>query len=61
LSQIPSNFYSEDLTKEGLEGFRDFKTGGQVLCTAKYAGNVGLLAKKETVIQDMIDSVTEIE
>jgi hypothetical protein len=51
LSPIPSNFNSEHLTKEGLEGFRDFKIGGQGLCTAKYAGDLGLLAKKETVIR----------
>jgi hypothetical protein len=61
LSPISSNFYSEHLTKEGLEGFRGFKFGGQVLCTMKYAGELGLPTKKETVLQDMIDSLTEIE
>jgi hypothetical protein len=61
LSPISSNFYSEHFTKEGLKGFRDFKFGGQVLCTMKYAGEFRLLAKKQTVLQDMTDSLTEIE
>jgi len=61
LSPISSNFYSEHLTKKSLKGFRDFKFGGQVLCTMKYAGELGLLAKKETVLQDTIDSLIEIE
>jgi hypothetical protein len=60
LSPIPSSFYSEHLTKEGLEEFGDFKIGGYLLCTAKYAGDFGLMGKKETMIQDMSDRLTEI-
>jgi hypothetical protein len=38
------NLYSEYLTKEALEGFGDFKIGGQVIRTVKYADDVVLLA-----------------
>jgi len=34
-SPILFKLYSEYLTKEALEGFGDFKTGGQVNCTVK--------------------------
>jgi hypothetical protein len=52
--------YSECLTKEVLEGFGDFKIGGQIIHTVKYADNLVLLAKEETVLQDMIDKLIEI-
>jgi predicted choloylglycine hydrolase len=45
--------------KEGVEGFRDIKIGRQALFTQKYAGDLELLAKTETVMQDMIDSLNE--
>jgi hypothetical protein len=47
--------YSEYLTKEALEGFGDFKIGGQVIHTVKYAEDLALLAKEETVLQGKID------
>jgi hypothetical protein len=47
--------YSEYLTKEALEEFGEFKIRGQVICTVKYADDLVLLAKEETVLQDMID------
>jgi hypothetical protein len=47
LSPILFNLYSEYLTKEALEGFRDFKIGGQVIRTVKYADDLELLAKEE--------------
>ena len=50
LSPIPINLHSEYLTKESLEGFGDFKVG-QVICTVKYADDLVLLAKEETVLQ----------
>ena len=52
-SPILFNLYSEHLTKEVLEGFRDFKIGGNVIRTVKYTGNVVLLAKEQTILQGM--------
>jgi len=45
LSPILFNLYSECLTEEALEGFGDFKIGGQILQTVKYADDLVLLAK----------------
>jgi predicted nucleic acid-binding Zn ribbon protein len=42
-----------------LEGFGDFKIGGQIIHTVKYADDLELLAKEEKVLQDMIDKLTE--
>jgi len=58
LSPILFNLYSECLTKEDLEGFGDFKIGGQIIHTVKYADELVLLAK-EKVLQDMIDKLNE--
>jgi hypothetical protein len=52
--------YSECLTKEALEGFGDFKIGGQIIHTVKYVDGPVLLAKEENVLQDMIDKLIEI-
>jgi predicted nucleotidyltransferase len=60
LSPILFNLYSEYLTKEVLEGLEDFKIGGQIIHTVKYADNLALLAKEEKVLQDMIDKLIEI-
>jgi hypothetical protein len=57
---IVFNLYSKCLTKEALEGFGDFKIGGQVIHTVKYADDVVLLAKEEKVLQDMFDKLIEI-
>jgi hypothetical protein len=43
--------YSEYRTKEGLEGFGDFNIGRQVIRTLKYADELVLLGKEETVLQ----------
>ena len=51
---------SECLTKEALEGLGDSKIGGQIIHTVKYADDLVLLAKEGTVLQDMIDKLTEI-
>jgi len=53
------NLYSECITKEALEGFGDFKIGGQIIRTVKYADELVLLAKEEKVLQDMIDKLME--
>jgi len=60
LSPILFNLYSKCLTKEALEGFGDFKIGGQIIHTVKYADDLVLLAKEEKVLQDTIDKLTEI-
>jgi hypothetical protein len=57
LSPILFNLYSECLTKKALEGFGDFKIGGQIIHTVKYADGLVLLAKEEKVLQDMIDKL----
>ena len=41
------NVYSEYLTKQALEGLEDFKIGGQIIHTVKYADDLVLLAKEE--------------
>jgi len=57
LSPILFNLYSECLTKEVLEGFGDFKIGGQIIHTVKYSDDLVLLAKEEKMLQDMIDTL----
>jgi predicted nucleotidyltransferase len=52
--------YNEYLTKEALETLGDYKIGGQIIHTVKYADDLVLLAKEERVLQDMIDKLTEI-
>ena len=51
--------YSECLTKEALDGLGDFNIGGQIIQTVKYADDLVLMAKEETVLQGMIDKLTE--
>ena len=55
MSPVLFNLYSECLTKEALEGFGDFKIGGQIIHTVKYADDPVLLAKEKNVLQKMID------
>jgi hypothetical protein len=52
--------YNECLTRDALEGFGDFKIGGQIIRTVKYADDLVLLAKEEKVLQGMIDKPIEI-
>jgi Reverse transcriptase (RNA-dependent DNA polymerase). len=61
LSPIPFNLYGECFTKETLERFGDFKVWGKagVLRSVKYADYFLLLAKEETVLQDIIDILIE--
>jgi hypothetical protein len=54
------NLYSECLNKEALEGFGDFKIGGQIIHTVKYADDLVLLSKEEKVLQDMFGKLIEI-
>jgi len=59
-SPILFNLHSQCLIKEGVEGFGDFRTGGQVVCIVKHAEDLVLLAKEEKVLQDTIDILIEI-
>ena len=59
MSPILFNLYSECLTKEALDGFGDFNIGGQIIQTVKYADDLVLMAKEETVLQGMIDKLIE--
>ena len=52
--------YSECLTKEALDGLGDFNIGGQIIQTVKYADDLVLMAKEETVLQGIIDKLIEI-
>jgi hypothetical protein len=52
--------YSECLTKEALEVLGDFKIGGQIIYTVKYADDLVLLAKEEKMLQGIIDKLIEI-
>ena len=45
---------------KALEEFGDFKIGGQIIHTVKYADDLVLLAKEEKMLQDMIDKLIEI-
>jgi hypothetical protein len=60
LSPIMFNVYNECLTMEALEGCGDFKIGGQIIHTVKYADDLVLLATEEKVLQDMIDKLIKI-
>jgi len=59
LSPILFNLYSECLTKEAVDGLGDFNIGGQIIQTVKYADELVLMAKEETVLQDMSDKLIE--
>jgi hypothetical protein len=61
LSRILFNLYNECLPKEALEGFEDYKIGGQIIHTVKYAYDRVLLAKEGKVLQDiLIDILIDI-
>jgi len=60
LSPILFNLYAECLTKEALDGLGVFNNGGQIIQTVKYANDLVLMAKEETVLQRMIDKLIEI-
>ena len=43
-----------------MDGLGDFNIGGQIIQTVKYADDLVLMAKEETVLQGMTDKLTEI-
>ena len=47
--------YSEYLNRDARESFGDFIIGGQVIRTVKYTVDLVLLAKKEVLLQVMIE------
>jgi hypothetical protein len=59
LSLILFNLYNEYVTNEAVEEFGDFRLG-QVVHPVKYADDIVLQAKEETVLQGMIDRLIEI-
>jgi hypothetical protein len=60
LSPLLCNLCSEYVTQEGLESLGDFKARGQTIRTVRYANDLRLLAKEETVLQSMIDKLIEV-
>jgi len=61
LSPILFNLCSENLTKEVLEGFGDFRVEGQRIHTARYADSLVLLANEGTMLQSMIERLWKLE
>jgi hypothetical protein len=59
LSPILFNVNSKYFTKESLERFGDFRIGGKVIHTVKYADDLVLMANKEMVLQGMTERLTE--
>jgi len=57
LSPILFNLYSVCLTKVALDGLGYFNIGGQIIQTVKYEDDLVLMAKEETVLQDMTDKL----
>jgi hypothetical protein len=60
LSPLLFNLYSEYVTQEALEGLGDFKVGGQIISTVRYADDLVLLNTEETILQNMIDKLIEV-
>jgi len=55
------NFFSCHLASEALKVFGNFKIRGQTICIVKYADDLVLLAKEETILQGMTDRLITIE
>jgi hypothetical protein len=60
LSLIQLTVYSKWCTKEAFEGFGDFKTGGHVICTVKYADDLVLLCEEGTAQLGMTDRLLQV-
>ena len=60
VSYIPSNSILLHLCHiTALDGLGDFNIGRQIIQTVKYADDLVLMAKEETVLQGMIDKLIE--
>jgi predicted nucleotidyltransferase len=55
------SIYSEYFTQKALESLGDFKVGGQIISMVRYADDLVLLAKEETILQSMFDELDEVE
>jgi retron-type reverse transcriptase len=60
LSPLLFNLHSKYFTQEALEGLGDFKVGGQIISMLRYADDLVLLAKEETILQCMINNLIEV-
>ena len=60
LPPILFNLYSVWLTKDAVDGLGDFNIGGQIIQSVKYAEDLALMSKEETMLQSMIDKLIEI-
>jgi hypothetical protein len=60
LSPHSFKLYSEYVIQEALEGLGDFKVGGQVISTVRYADDLVLVVKEQTILQNMTDKLTEV-
>ena len=58
--QFCSTYTANTLPRKLWEGLGDFKIGGQIIHTVKYADDLVLLAKEEKVPQDMVDKLIKI-
>jgi hypothetical protein len=56
-SLILFNLYSKYLTKKVLEGFGDFKIGGQVIRTEKYVDDLVVQRRKQCYRACLIDEL----
>ena len=60
LSPIMFNLCCECLTKEAPDGLGDVNIGGPIIQTMKYADDLVLMAKDETLLQGIVDKLIEI-
>ena len=60
LSPVLFKLHREYLTKGALDGLGNFNIGGQIIQTVKYADDLVIMAKEETVLQGMTDKLIEI-
>jgi hypothetical protein len=60
LSPLLFNLYSEYVTQEALEGCGDFKIRRQIIGMLRYADDLVLLTKEETILQRMIYNLIEV-
>jgi hypothetical protein len=56
-----SNYTANTLPTKLLKGVGYFKLGVKVIRTVEYADSLVLMAKEETVLQDIFDSLMEIK
>jgi hypothetical protein len=57
LSPPVFNLHSEYVTQEALQGLGDFKVGRRIISTVRYADDLALLAKEETILVSMTDKL----